>query len=505
MRYPLLFFTRLPILLLSLVASVVYAQYPASIPALPAIGQQLIYSSTDGQTIVLLRDGDLRVGIYTADRWRFTSLAEEVDVSAVTINREGDLLMYVAPGPDGGPLGFYAQPRVGDAWGEAQFLRGLQGLRPRHVHLVVDGSLLFTAERGSQGPGLYRSALDDSKGYLAPEYLSSLNTHGAEDIAAVVQHHSAKLMLLSRIGAHAGLYLYEDGGQGWTLRQKLRGVAGADAMSVLPSGELVLKNGAQLRSYALDTLELYWPQWEVFMPGLISLDNIRETSPSMSADGNAMVFARTSGWVDKRPYLAERIGERWEISRLPYLDTVYNLAISPDAQRIFFKVYTQREPKQISKNYVMDRKGEGWAAPVEIETFYELDAGYFYPHPNDTLYLFARAPQAPGIYRSVADGPYSYSLPQRLSPNLGKEGRTCFDAVLNEKANRMIATTYPPEGEGLPGFYYHEKVDGRWDRGTLITGLPYGWGATITSDGRFLFVDEGDLQVMDFAQLGLQW
>lgn len=35
--------------------------------------------------------------------------------------------------------------------------------------------------------------------------------------------------------------------------------------------------------------------------------------------------------------------------------------------------------------------------------------------------------------------------------------------------------------------------------------LPYGWGATVLPDGRFLFVDAGDLQTVPLSTLGVEW
>ena len=35
--------------------------------------------------------------------------------------------------------------------------------------------------------------------------------------------------------------------------------------------------------------------------------------------------------------------------------------------------------------------------------------------------------------------------------------------------------------------------------------LPYGWGATVLPDGRFLFVLDGDLKTVPLAALGLDW
>jgi Tol biopolymer transport system component len=74
--------------------------------------------------------------------------------------------------------------------------------------------------------------------------------------------------------------------------------------------------------------------WTVFEPGVISTPEGTETSPSITADGQTMVFARTAGWTDKGPYIATRQGDGWRVQKAPFTDTLYNLAVAPDGQSI---------------------------------------------------------------------------------------------------------------------------------------------------------------------------
>ena len=55
---------------------------------------------------------------------------------------------------------------------------------------------------------------------------------------------------------------------------------------------------------------------------------------------------------------------------------------------------------------------------------------------------------------------------------------------------------------GPRGFYLYRRAADGWQEARRLD-LPYGWGATVLPDGRFLFVDAGDLQVVPLATLGV--
>lgn len=246
----------------------------------------------------------------------------------------------------------------------------------------------------------------------------------------------------------------------------------------------------------------------VFVPGVISLDSIRETSPSVTADGKTLVFARTASWKPKVPYIAHYENDQWQVERLSITDTLYNLAITPDGQRIIFKKYEMLAEEEISKTYVVNRKGDGWSEPVEVNNLYNINAGYFNPQPDGSLYFYARAPR-PGIYYSEPDGQAIYTRPQWLSDAVSPEGTTSFDVLVHLEGDQLIITRAGKlEGEkadlGPRGYYYYQRTPDGWQPVKRLP-LPYGWGATVLPNGRFLFVEEGDLQTISLSELGIQW
>ena len=249
-------------------------------------------------------------------------------------------------------------------------------------------------------------------------------------------------------------------------------------------------------------------EMQIFAPGVVSLDSIRETSPAVTADGKTMVFARTESWKPKVPYIAYYENDEWQVERLNITDTLYNLSITPDGQRIIFKKYEMQGETEISKTYVVEKEGSGWSDPLEVKNLYNINAGYFNPQPDGRLYFFARAPR-PGIYYSEPDEQEIYTRPQWLSDAVSPEGTTSFDVLVHPEGDKLIITRAGKlEGENADlaprGYYYYRLTAEGWEEVKRFP-LPYGWGATVLPDGRFLFVEEGDLQSVSLSELGIEW
>jgi hypothetical protein len=248
--------------------------------------------------------------------------------------------------------------------------------------------------------------------------------------------------------------------------------------------------------------------WTVFEPGTISRPDIRETSPSITADGQTMVFARTAGWTDKVPYIATWRGDGWHVQKAPFTDTLYNLAVAPDGRSIFFKKNEMKDGTEVSRAYRVDRTADGWGPPRNLPSLFDINAGYFCPMADGTLYFFARSPR-PGIYRAEPDGAAGYTEPQWVSDAVSPEGTTSFDVLVHPDDDRLIVTRAGLSDEqeaelGPRGFFYYERTDEGW-RERKRLDLPYAWGATVGPDGRFLFVDAGDLQTVPLSTLGVEW
>ncbi|MEM0961111.1 MAG: hypothetical protein AAGK21_01065 [Bacteroidota bacterium] len=249
------------------------------------------------------------------------------------------------------------------------------------------------------------------------------------------------------------------------------------------------------------------PSSSVFEPGVVSLPGIDETSPSVSQDGQTLLFARTDGWEDKVPFLAVREAHGWRVERATFADTVYNAALSPDGQTAFFQVRQPAGDSTVDRVYRSDRTGDGWTEPVELPTLAGRGAGYISVVPDGTLYLFASRPR-PGIYRAEPAGDGRYGNPVWLGDAVSPEGATSFDALVHPDEDRLIISRYVDDSEredlGESGFYLYRRAGDGWTEVRRLD-LPYGWGATVLPDGRFLFVADGDLQTVPLAEIGVDW
>jgi hypothetical protein len=249
--------------------------------------------------------------------------------------------------------------------------------------------------------------------------------------------------------------------------------------------------------------------WQIFEPGVISTPEVRETSPSITTDGQTMVFARTENWKDKVPYIATRTSDGWTVREAPFADTLYNLAISPDGQSIFYKKDEMQHGEEVSRVYRADRSKDGWSTPQNLPALFNVNAGYFCPMADGTLYFFGRMGERKGIYRTEPDGDGGYSAPQWVSDAVSPAGTTSFDVLVHPDEDRLIITRagIPDDREdalGPRGLYLYRKTKDTWQEMKRLP-LPYSWGATVLPDGRLLFVDAGDLQTVPLATIGVDW
>jgi len=265
-----------------------------------------------------------------------------------------------------------------------------------------------------------------------------------------------------------------------------------------------------MANVALLAQENDFVDYEVFEPGVISLPGVIESSPSVTADGNTLVFTRYQSYRNQVPYIANRTDEGWEVERLPFIDTLYNLAISPNGDRILFRVRGQ----STSASYRVDRLMDGsWGEPVRLPGPYYSGAGYFRFAPDRTVYMYINGSHGGprGIYYVEENWDGSYGKPRWLSDGISPHPATVYSPIVNSDETKIIVnrgylrTEEEKAKLGPSGLHIHTWKDKRWDYGPAIKGLPQTFYAEILPDGRFIFVQDGDLQVVSLETLGLEW
>lgn len=251
----------------------------------------------------------------------------------------------------------------------------------------------------------------------------------------------------------------------------------------------------------------------IFEPGVISLEGISEGSPDVTADGNTLVFTRYQSYGDKVPYIAERTESGWDVRQLTFTDTLYNLAISPDGQRIVYKTRNRPSPDadRVNNAFRVDRQpDESWGEPVEMQPALK-DAGYFRIANDGTLYLFINASEGTprGIFTSDLNSDGSYSDPVWLSDSVSPYPSVSYSPIINDDETKIIVNRAGLNEEeeqklGQRGLYIHQKYGFQWDTGRRLN-LPYSWYAEVMPDGRLIFVENGDLYQASLEDLNINW
>jgi len=240
--------------------------------------------------------------------------------------------------------------------------------------------------------------------------------------------------------------------------------------------------------------------YTIFQPGVISVEGYSEGSPGITADGQTMVFTRYKSYGKQVPYIATKTRDSWYVERWPVIDTLYNLAISPDGERIVYKVRTEDEEKVSYATYQVDRSGEEWGSPRMLPGPLFANAGYFRIARDGTLYMYINnaAGNDKGIYLAEPDGTGSYQSPEWLSDAVSPHSSTTYTPIPNADETKLIVNRAGLAGRseellGPRGLFLHQKHGDQWDAGVSVTGIPYTYYATVTSDDRLIFVENGDL------------
>ncbi|MEM1096713.1 MAG: hypothetical protein AAGJ10_19105 [Bacteroidota bacterium] len=212
---------------------------------------------------------------------------------------------------------------------------------------------------------------------------------------------------------------------------------------------------------------------DVFAAGSVSTEAY-ETSPSFSADGQTMVFARYGDdWAQKTPYIAAWDGETWRVAEIP-VGPVYNLAIAPDASSI---VYATPSTDGEQALFRMPRKGEGWGTPENLTARHGIVGTYpCMTQAGDLLLYNSAGPSGAGLYRTreTADG-FAPLTPLLIPPQ-----GTAFDAC-SATSERIIYThcfddmCAPDAQNGV----WLLGIDDAMQTPQKIGGLPYVWGVQV--------------------------
>lgn len=222
----------------------------------------------------------------------------------------------------------------------------------------------------------------------------------------------------------------------------------------------------------------------VLAPGAISTGG-NETSPSFTADGKTMVFARyTTDWTKKTAHMATLDDTGWTVTALAELGTVYNLTISGDGR---FIVFARRDGDRETL-FRVERRGDGWSEPLDLSQAFGLNGSYAHITAAGDLVVYdADGDSGDGLY---ASGLFAAGYAQPKPRYVPGEGHN-FDGWFSDDGKTLLVTRCLDstcESNGRNGIWRVRGDDAR----PLDARLPYAWGAQPVPALGILVMTDGD-------------
>ncbi len=246
----------------------------------------------------------------------------------------------------------------------------------------------------------------------------------------------------------------------------------------------------EVRTLVDEAVPQITPQASPFAPGRIST-SLHETSPSFTEDGRAMVFARyDDDWTKKQGFIAYLTADGWQEELLEDIGEIYNLAIAPDGQSIFYSIRPEEGPPQLLR---LHRRDGAWTWVENLTNRYRISGTYpCLCEDGNLLFYDAEGPDGAGIYSAESAGigfepAEPVYIPDEAAPFdvFSTDGRRllvtrCFDDdCSSDERNGVWSVVRLPNGQ------VEEE---------LVAGLPYAWGAQIVEElGLFIYTDGEDI------------
>ena len=223
----------------------------------------------------------------------------------------------------------------------------------------------------------------------------------------------------------------------------------------------------------------------------------REYFPSLTADGNSLIFSRTvSGNEDF--YIAHKNNQQWE-KAVPLSDKINTplnegaQSISPDGMFLFFTGCNREDGMGSCDLYVSHKNGKDWDPPFNLGAVVNSSSWDSQPAVSpdgSTLYFVSNRPGGLGgydIWKTTLNNAGEWSKPE----NLGPDTNTAYDE--HTPFVHPDGKTLYFSSDGWPGlgnmdiFYSRLQSDGKW--GTPVNiGYPINTfneetGLMVTPDG----------------------
>jgi ankyrin repeat protein len=231
---------------------------------------------------------------------------------------------------------------------------------------------------------------------------------------------------------------------------------------------------------------------ELFMPGVISTDDLNERDVTFSRDGNEFYY---SCWGGKQPFnimFMKRENNQWTLPKQAPFSSQYQDAeayFTPDEQKIFF--ISNRPPKGKGaagswQIWYVNRNDSGWSTPTLLGSPFE--DGFYTTFTKTWKMYYTKKGDI--FYSDYKNG--DFSKPEKLDKNISSKEEE-YNSFVSPNDDYIIFTSSHPNdcyGEGDLYICFHKK-DGSWTQainmGPKINSFARDYCPSVTPNGKYFF------------------
>ncbi len=234
----------------------------------------------------------------------------------------------------------------------------------------------------------------------------------------------------------------------------------------------------------------YYPENGKFMEGIISTGEASENVISFSGDEHTLFLTRTTGWEVQSGYISHfRNGLYPETSPVEGLDSIYNGAISPLADKI---IYSVRKGEQ-QTIYLIEKQEGQWKTRRDITAASGIEGGYFHWFNEQEIYFYQDRNNGDIVLGELTQG--SMKVVDSL-PALNTATGTEFSPYVDKEKRFLILTRFEEGNASNQGFFVsYNRGDFNsplWSEPKKLEMLPYGWSAAVIDKGKTSIYTDGD-------------
>lgn len=226
-----------------------------------------------------------------------------------------------------------------------------------------------------------------------------------------------------------------------------------------------------------------------FARGVVSTSSAGESSPSLSPDGDTLIFTRyLDDWQAQTLMVSRLVNVAWqEAEPFESLPVLYNAAFADDGNRI---IYCERDDTLPGgRIFIVDRTATGsWGSPLNLTDANGETGSYFFLRADGHVWFHREGELYRGVIRANRIEDVT-PLPAPINTASGVE----FSPWMSRDGNMMLFTRDIEGDSTQSGVFRARRTTTGWTPPERLP-IPYGWAASITPDGEDLvYVVDDDI------------